>query len=77
MSKKSKRNRGVEKAVERIQQAALETYGENIIPTELTFQQALSIHIRSKQLRRESEAHPLDNPARKSKEIDICWNKRR
>jgi len=65
-----------EEVVNSIMDVAMHTLKDNIIPTELSFQQALSVYLRSEQLKRESKTHPANNPARKAKEIETCWKKR-
>ena len=63
--------------VENIQRVALETTGNNIISTELTYHQALNIYVRSVQLEKESNSYLASNARKKQREIDICWNKKK
>lgn len=77
MTKKKQSNKSIqfELAVEKIQRAAMEATGSSIIPTELDFQQALSIHLRSKQLARENQMNTISKQE-KHKQINACWRKR-
>ena len=61
-------------AVEQIQSNALEAGESNMVSRSLTFQQGLSILLRSQQLAAEGGA--ID-PAEKAKQIDYCWRIRR
>lgn len=61
-------------AVEQIQATALEAPEANRVSKSLTFQQGLSILLRSQQLIAEGEGI---NPAEKAKQIDYCWRIRR
>ncbi len=56
----------------KIQDAAMHTVGDNIVPRELSFKQAIAIYFRSERIQRENLAHPIDN-TQKRKEIDFCW----
>lgn len=60
--------------VEEILATALEAPFENRVPRSLTFQQGLSILLRSQQLNTESEGI---SPAEKARQIDYCWRTRR
>ena len=73
MNNKSARVQELEEAVVKIQDAAMHTTGDNIVPTELTYQQALSIHLRSKQLQKEGLTYSFDEK-RKLKEMESCWS---
>lgn len=49
----------------------------NGVKKELTFQQCLSIWLRSKQLIREANFHPcLINSAKKKEQIEVCYRQR-
>ena len=61
-------------AVERIQSTALETTTPNRVAKALTFQQGLSVLLRSQQL---SEENGGLDPEIKAKQIDACWRIRR
>lgn len=62
------------KMVEEILTVASETSGGNRVSRALTFQQGLSILLRSQQLVTEAEGI---NPAEKARQIDYCWKTRR
>lgn len=61
----------VEIAIEGIQEVARATGGK-----ELTFNQAYSIFLRSKQLAKEASMPSADD-VEKAKQIDHCWKQRR
>lgn len=63
--------------VEEIQQNALLSQNDNCIDFELTYQQALSIYLRSRQLILESIVHPATiSPDEKVKQINKCYRQR-
>lgn len=75
MSKNDKRSR-FENAVNKIQEAALIAGTENSLPRELTYQQALSIHLRSRQLARESSRSNDAPSGRIADQIEYCYKQR-
>ena len=71
-----RRNRNL-KFVTRIQENAKNTRLSNCKNIELTYQQALSIYLRSRQLVRDGAFHPhLISGERKSRQVDICYKQR-
>jgi len=62
------------KYVEAIQDSALNSNLPNGINVELTYQQALSIYLRSSQLIKEGSLHPNQlSPKAKTAQIDKCY----
>ncbi|KKM15043.1 hypothetical protein LCGC14_1700040 [marine sediment metagenome] len=71
-----RRNRNL-KFVTRIQENAESTKLPNCTNTKLTYQQALSVHLRSRQLVRDGAFHPhLISGERKSRQVNICYEQR-
>ena len=71
-----RRNRNL-KFVNRIQESAERTRLPNSKNVELTYQQALSIHLRSRQLVRDGAYHPhLISGDRKLRQVDMCYEQR-
>lgn len=66
----------LERAIVDIQYAALDAEGLGCISKEIGFQQAWSILLRSQQLKKEAEGRPVISREQKSKQMDICWNKK-
>lgn len=51
--------------------------GENKLSRELTFQQAYSVYLRSRQLQVEGSAHPhLISDEERARQIDLCYEQR-
>ena len=66
-----------EQYVKAIQEVALDPQTDNCVPVELAYQQALSIHLRSRQLVQEGITHPNTlTPAAKKRQIDRCYDQR-
>jgi hypothetical protein len=65
-----------EEAVTRIQNAAKNCKLPNSISYDLTYQQALSIYIRSCQLEQESLLHPNKQNREIKKQIEECYKQR-
>jgi len=75
--KKKKRRNKYLKFVTAIQNNALTTKLPNCASTELTYQQALSVLLRSRQLAREGALHPNRiDPEEMAKQVDICYKQR-
>jgi len=75
--RRPRRNRNL-KFVDRIQENALNTKNPNCTSTELTYQQALSVHLRSRQLIRDGAFHPhLISEANKAKQGNRCYEQRK
>ena len=72
-----RRNRNL-KFVTNIQENAKNTELPNVASIELTYQQALSIHLRSRQLIREGAFHPhLISKENKDKQVAKCYEQRK
>lgn len=66
------------KVVSNIQETALQGGGHNLVSKELTYQQALSIHLRSRQLAREGAARPHGmNKGLLAKQVERCYEQRK
>lgn len=65
-----------QKFVEAIQRNAMFPKNENCISVNLTYQQALSIHMRSFQLISEGQIHPTITQKEKDAQIEICDDQR-
>ena len=64
--------------IENIQDTARNAVGPNLIPKELTYQQAFSILLRSQQLAQASDREYDAYQKLRSEDMDWCWkNKRR
>jgi len=77
MTKENKKRNRYERPVAEIQETALSNTLENGVCMELTYQQALSIHLRSRQLARESghrDSGITDDEY--SRQIDRCYHQR-
>lgn len=65
------------KYVNEIQDAAINTNFPNCISRKLEYQQALSVLLRSKQLKHEGKLHPSTiHPEAKEKQISKCYEQR-
>ena len=77
MSKNKKRRSRYEQPVAIIQEAALNAGLSNCVSTELTYQQALSVLLRSRQLDRESNQRSLGvTPETMARQTDHCYRQR-
>lgn len=65
------------KAVNTIQESALRGGGQNLVSRELSYQQALSIHLRSKQLARESSRSSNIKPEILAQQVERCYEQRK
>jgi len=73
---KPRRNKRRLQAIQTIMENAL-AGGENKVSREITFQQAFSVHLRSRQLQVEGANHPhLISDAERARQIDQCYAQR-
>lgn len=77
MTKNSKKRNRYERPVASIQEVALSNTLGNGVVRELTYQQALSIHLRSRQLARENEHRGSGLPSNEyERQVNHCYHQR-